>query len=143
MSFTRRYVVRPDGSFCRIGNLDGSLDNVPDEELARLHPERDEDEQPARPCSRCGTELLLHWHGPPMTDVWMELCPACDAHRPAARAFIQWHRDPDRDPKALPKLFGSPSNRVCGAVREPVTAPTIAPVVSRTLYSRQPLVDGR
>ncbi|MFF8676179.1 DUF6300 family protein [Streptomyces sp. NPDC015242] len=40
-----------------------------------------------------------------MTGVWMELCPACDAHRPAARAFIQWHRDPDRAPKALPKLF--------------------------------------
>ncbi|MFJ8158775.1 DUF6300 family protein [Streptomyces sp. NPDC094468] len=60
---------------------------------------RDDDEQPARPCSRCGTELLLHWHV--MTGVWMELCPACDAHRPAARAFIQWHRDP----KALPKLF--------------------------------------
>ncbi|MFJ2736034.1 hypothetical protein [Streptomyces sp. NPDC087317] len=60
MSFTWRYVVRPDGSFCRIGNLDGSLDNVPDEELARLHPEWDEDEQPTRPCSRCGTELLLH-----------------------------------------------------------------------------------
>ncbi|WP_329027173.1 hypothetical protein [Streptomyces sp. NBC_00690] len=30
MSFTWRYVVRPDGSFCRIGNLDGSFDNVPD-----------------------------------------------------------------------------------------------------------------
>ncbi len=38
MSFTWRYVVRPDGSFCRLGNLDGSLDNVSDEELARLHP---------------------------------------------------------------------------------------------------------
>ncbi|MFH8503563.1 DUF6300 family protein [Streptomyces flaveolus] len=40
-----------------------------------------------------------------MTGVWMELCPACDARRPAARAFIQWYRDPDRDPTALPKLF--------------------------------------
>ncbi|MGJ5748582.1 hypothetical protein FB563_6101 [Streptomyces puniciscabiei] len=67
-----------------------------------IHPERDEDEQPTRLCSRCGTELLLHWHGPLMTGVWMELCPA---RSPAARAFIQWHRDPDRDPKALPKLF--------------------------------------
>ncbi|MEW2426345.1 DUF6300 family protein [Streptomyces nigra] len=105
MSFTWRYVVRPDGSFCRVSNLDGSLDNVPDEELARLHPVRDEDEQPARPCSRCGTELLLHWHGPLMTGVWMELCTACDADRPAARAFIQWHHNPDRDPKALPALF--------------------------------------
>ncbi|WP_327675393.1 MULTISPECIES: DUF6300 family protein [unclassified Streptomyces] len=57
------------------------------------------------PCSRCGTELLLHWHGPLMTGVWMELCPACDSGRPAARAFIQWYRNPDRDPKELPKLF--------------------------------------
>lgn len=40
-----------------------------------------------------------------MTRVWMELCPACDARRPAARAFIQWHRDAARDPKALPQLF--------------------------------------
>ncbi|MEV4231430.1 DUF6300 family protein [Streptomyces bobili] len=40
-----------------------------------------EDEQPARPCYRCGTDLLLHWHGPLMTGVWMELCPACDARR--------------------------------------------------------------
>ncbi|WP_443071242.1 DUF6300 family protein [Streptomyces sp. YIM 132580] len=40
-----------------------------------------------------------------MTGVWMELCPACDAHRPAACSLIQWHRDPGRDPKVLPKLF--------------------------------------
>jgi hypothetical protein len=40
-----------------------------------------------------------------MTGVWMELCPACDARRPAARAFIQWHHGPDRVPNALPKLF--------------------------------------
>ncbi|WP_318218987.1 hypothetical protein [Streptomyces sp. SCL15-6] len=46
MSFTWRYVVYPDGSFCRVGNVDGSLDDVSDEELARLHPERDEDAQP-------------------------------------------------------------------------------------------------
>ncbi|MEU2026155.1 DUF6300 family protein [Streptomyces sp. NPDC016469] len=106
MSFTWRYVVSPDGSFCRIGNLNGSLDNTSDEELAALHPVRAEDEQPARPCSRCGTELLLHWHGPWMTGVdWLELCPACDAGRPAARAFIQWHRDAGRDPGALPQLF--------------------------------------
>jgi hypothetical protein len=107
MSFTWRYLVRPDGSFTRIGNIDGSLDNVSDEELARLRPaaDPDEDEQPARPCSRCGGDLLLHWHGPLATGVWMELCPACDAHRPAARAFIRWHRDADRDPSALPQLF--------------------------------------
>ncbi|MFE6904022.1 DUF6300 family protein [Streptomyces sp. NPDC057717] len=60
---------------------------------------------PDRPCSRCGGDLLLHWHGPLMTGVWMELCPACDVHRPAARAFIQWYRDADRDPTALPQLF--------------------------------------
>ncbi|WP_221360890.1 DUF6300 family protein [Streptomyces beigongshangae] len=105
MSFTWRYLVRPDGDFCRIGNLDGSLDNVSDEELARLHPSDREEDQPARPCSRCGGELLLHWHGPLMTRVWMELCPACDVHRPAARSFIRWYRDADRDPKALPQLF--------------------------------------
>ncbi|MFJ8082766.1 DUF6300 family protein [Streptomyces sp. NPDC096205] len=35
----------------------------------------------------------------------MQLCPACDARRPAARAFIQWYRDPDRDPTALPQPF--------------------------------------
>ncbi|MGW0564792.1 hypothetical protein ACWDZ4_30355 [Streptomyces sp. NPDC003016] len=45
MSYTWRYVVHPDGSFCRIGNLD----NVTDEELTRLYPEREEDEQPTRP----------------------------------------------------------------------------------------------
>ncbi|MFI0088365.1 DUF6300 family protein [Streptomyces bobili] len=45
-----------------------------------------EDEQPVSPCSRCGTDLLLHWHGPLMMGVWMELCPACNARRPAARA---------------------------------------------------------
>ncbi|MER7196008.1 hypothetical protein [Streptomyces flaveolus] len=49
MSFTWRYVVRPDGSFCRVGNVDGSLDDVSDEDLARLHPERDEDAQPPSP----------------------------------------------------------------------------------------------
>ncbi|MFJ8802842.1 DUF6300 family protein [Streptomyces sp. NPDC102487] len=40
-----------------------------------------------------------------MTGVWMDLCPACDAHNPAARAFIHWYRDPDRGPKALPQLL--------------------------------------
>ncbi|WP_405503233.1 DUF6300 family protein [Streptomyces niveus] len=105
MSFTWRYVVRPDGSLCRVGNLNSSLDNVSDEELARLHPVvRDGEERSAYQCSRCGTGLLLRWRGPLMTGVWMELCPACDAHRPAAR-FIHWYRDPYRDPKALPMLF--------------------------------------
>ncbi|WP_055616342.1 DUF6300 family protein [Streptomyces phaeochromogenes] len=106
MSFTWRYLVRPDGSFSRMGNIDGSLDNLSDEELDRLRPDdRDDDEPPARLCSRCGADLLLHWHGPLTIGVWMELCVACDAHRPAARAFIRWHRDPDRDPAALPHLF--------------------------------------
>ncbi|MFC6849933.1 DUF6300 family protein [Streptomyces caelestis] len=58
-----------------------------------------------RPCSRCGGDLLLQRNGPWGTGVWMKLCPACDADRPAAGAFIRWHRNPDRDPKALPKLF--------------------------------------
>ncbi|MFF4542144.1 hypothetical protein [Streptomyces aureus] len=31
----------------------------------------------------------------------MKFCPAGDARRLAARAFIRWYRDP----KALPKLF--------------------------------------
>jgi hypothetical protein len=34
MSFTWRYVVRSDGSFCRVSNIDGHLDNVSDEQLA-------------------------------------------------------------------------------------------------------------
>lgn len=107
MSFTWRYLVRPDGSFSRMGNLDGSLDNLSDEDLVRLRPDdRDnEEEEPTRPCSRCGGDLLLYWHGPLGTRVWMELCPACDVNRPAARAFIRWHRDTDRDPAVLPRLF--------------------------------------
>ncbi len=36
-----------------------------------------------------------------------------------------------------------PSSSVRGAAREPVTAPTIASLVSRTLYFSQPLSDGR
>ncbi|MET9915096.1 DUF6300 family protein, partial [Streptomyces sp. NPDC006476] len=92
MSFTWRYLVRPDGSFSRFGNVDGGLDNVSDDELARQRPAPGpDDEETTRPCSRCGGDLLLHWHGPLSTGVWMELCPACDAHRPAARAFIRWH----------------------------------------------------
>ncbi|MEU9671618.1 DUF6300 family protein [Streptomyces bobili] len=47
-----------------------------------------EDEEPARPCSRCGTDLLLHGHGPLMTGVWMELCPACDARRSRAHPVV-------------------------------------------------------
>ncbi|MEU0111492.1 DUF6300 family protein [Streptomyces sp. NPDC006251] len=100
-----RYVVRSDGSFFRTFNPDGDLDDVSDEQLLRLRPASGRDERPLRPCSRCGGELLLQWNGPWGTGVWMELCPACDADRPAARAFIRWHRDPDRDPKALPQLF--------------------------------------
>ncbi|MFC9242479.1 DUF6300 family protein [Streptomyces sp. NPDC057136] len=97
--------LRTGGCVIRVGNHDGSIETVSAEQLARLYPDRDEDQQPARPCSRCGTDLLLHWYGPLMTGIWMELCPACDTRRLAARAFIQWYRDPDRDPKALPKLF--------------------------------------
>ncbi|MDX2576654.1 DUF6300 family protein [Streptomyces scabiei] len=131
MSFSWRYLVRPDGSFSRIGNLNGSLDGVSDEELARLSPaDRDGEEQPARPCSRCGGDLLLHWHGPLMTGVWMELCPACDAHRPAARAFIRWYRDADRDPTALPQLFEdweTETMHAHGWARAPQLAPPDSP----------------
>ncbi|GHA73222.1 hypothetical protein GCM10010372_84510 [Streptomyces tauricus] len=35
----------------------------------------------------------------------MELCPACDVHKPAARAFLDWHRDRDPDRDILPQLF--------------------------------------
>ncbi|GGJ67601.1 hypothetical protein GCM10010121_092880 [Streptomyces brasiliensis] len=50
MSFTLRYLVRPDGSFSRIGNLNGSLDDVSDEELTRMRPaDRDDEEQPPGP----------------------------------------------------------------------------------------------
>jgi hypothetical protein len=130
MSFAWRYVVHPDGSFHRVGNINGSLDHVTDEELARLHPDRDEDEQPSRPCSRCGAALLLDWHGPLTTGVWMELCPACDAHRPAARAFVQWHEDPARDPQALPKLFEdweSETMHAHGWARAPQPEPPASP----------------
>lgn len=105
MALTWRYVVQPDGDFCRIANIDGSLDNTSDEELARVWPQQDDAEQQNRPCSRCGTTLLLQWNGPLMTGVWMELCTVCDAHRPAARAFIDWYGNPDRDLTAVPRLF--------------------------------------
>ncbi len=36
-----------------------------------------------------------------------------------------------------------PSSSVRGVAREPVTAPTIVSLVSRTLYFCQPLVNGR
>ncbi|MFD8227468.1 DUF6300 family protein, partial [Streptomyces massasporeus] len=52
-----------------------------------------------RPCSRCGGDLLLQWTGPWGSGVWMELCPACYAERPAAGAFIRWHLDPERAPR--------------------------------------------
>ncbi|MER7982591.1 hypothetical protein [Streptomyces sp. NPDC095817] len=60
MSFTWRYVVRPDASFCRVGNVDGSLDNTSDEELARLRPERHVDDSrpgpaPAVAAGSCST----------------------------------------------------------------------------------------
>ncbi|MFD9444191.1 DUF6300 family protein [Streptomyces sp. NPDC060006] len=68
--------------------------------------DEDKEDKPARqPCSRCGGDLMLHWHDPWGTGVWMELCPACDADRPAARAFIDWRLNPDRDTTILPKLF--------------------------------------
>jgi hypothetical protein len=65
-----------------------------------------------------------------MTGVWMELCPACDAHRPAARAFIRWYRDADRAPKALPQLFEDWETETMhshGWARAPQLAPPDSP----------------
>jgi hypothetical protein len=105
VSLTWRYLVRPDGSFSRAANINGSLDAVTDDQLARLEPDGGREDRPSPPCSRCSGDLLLHWHGPLTTGEWMELCPACDADRPAARAFIRWYRDPDRTSDKLPRLF--------------------------------------
>ncbi|MEU3795924.1 hypothetical protein [Streptomyces fructofermentans] len=88
MALTWRYVVQPDGDLCRVANIDGSLDNTSAEELARLWAGRDKDEQPNRPCSRCGATLLLQWNGPLMTGVW-----------------IDWYGDPDRDLTAVARLL--------------------------------------
>ncbi|MFH9969606.1 DUF6300 family protein [Streptomyces mirabilis] len=74
------------------------------QELDTPHVGRREKKAPT-PCSRCAQELLLHWNGPTMTGVWLELCQACDADRPAASALIHWIRDPGRRrkrPKARP-----------------------------------------
>ncbi|WAU81449.1 DUF6300 family protein [Streptomyces sp. Qhu-G9] len=106
-SFSWRYLVYADGAFYRMS----SLDNCTDAGLAHMNAMRgrdaeDEGERPTRrPGSRCGGDLMLHWHGPWGTGVWMELCPACDADWPVARAFIRWHRGPDRDPTILQGLF--------------------------------------
>ncbi|MGX1887386.1 DUF6300 family protein [Streptomyces sp. NPDC055287] len=105
MSLTWRYHLRPDGSFSRSANIDGALDSVTDEQFARMDLGREGEEQPKRPCSRCLGDLLLHWHGPLITGEWMELCPACDADRPAARAFIRWYLAPQRTAEKLPQLF--------------------------------------
>jgi hypothetical protein len=43
----------------------------------------------------------------------------------------------------VPTVSYLPSSSVRTAVGEPVTAPTMASVVSRTLYFNQPLVEGR
>ncbi|MGW6493377.1 hypothetical protein [Streptomyces sp. NPDC055056] len=77
----------PDG-FCRIANIDGSLDNTSHEKLPRVWPRQDDAEQQNRPCSRCGKQRPVEWNSPLMTGVRMELRTVCDAHRPAARAFI-------------------------------------------------------
>ncbi|GAA4992813.1 hypothetical protein GCM10023205_76790 [Yinghuangia aomiensis] len=102
-----RFVVRPDGTFFRIGNADGSFDHDTNEELLR-YDQRGKDSTPTReprPCSRCGKHLLLNWHGPLWTGAWMELCADCDQGRPAADALTRWIRDAQRSPDALPQLF--------------------------------------
>jgi hypothetical protein len=107
MPLTWRYLVHPGGSFTRFMNIDGALDSTSDEQLEKLaaYARRSDADRPRQWCSRCGGDLTLSWKGPGMTGVLMELCPACDADRPAAAAFIWWHLDPDRDPDALPRLF--------------------------------------
>lgn len=102
-----------------MANIDGSLDHSSDEELARLWPGWDKGEQPNRPCSRCGTTLLLQWNGPLMNGVWMEVCTTCDAHWSAAGAFIDWYGDPDRDPAAVPRLFEEVSRPAVSAQQRP------------------------
>ncbi|MGW1619119.1 DUF6300 family protein [Streptomyces sp. NPDC002172] len=109
MSFNWRYHVHPDGSFARLGNSDGCFDGYTDDELAQFCPcsrrnHRDRSRQ-LPPCSRCGGGLALYWNAPLQTGVMMELCPVCDAGRPAAAAFIRWHQDPDRDRTAVQELF--------------------------------------
>ncbi|MGW0572986.1 DUF6300 family protein [Streptomyces tauricus] len=109
-TFSWRYLAYADGSFCRMGNIDGSFDDYTDVDLAHMEADLRGDDTEAREsawraCSRCAGGLTLYWRGPWVSGVMMELCPACDAHKPAARAFLDWHRDPDRDPGILPQLF--------------------------------------
>jgi hypothetical protein len=64
----------------------------------------------------------LRWNGRFGTGVWLELCAACDTHRPATRAFIRWRRDPDRDTRSLPQLFDdgeAETMYVLGWIRDP------------------------
>ncbi|MFD7961191.1 hypothetical protein ACFV5J_10325 [Streptomyces zaomyceticus] len=85
--------------------IKGGLDNVTDEELARLDVHRDEDEAgpavlPLRRDAPAALARPAH-HRPDAAGT----LPACDAHRPAARALIDWRQDTDRDPEALPQIF--------------------------------------
>ncbi|MGI5461092.1 DUF6300 family protein [Streptomyces sp. CA-249302] len=86
-------------------NIDGSLDSLGDEDLARCPTWAAARRRSRPPCSRCAAELLLYWNGPATTGVWLELCPVCDANRPAGTALIAWIRDSDRRPADLPQLF--------------------------------------
>ncbi|TKA06364.1 DUF6300 family protein [Actinacidiphila oryziradicis] len=105
MSFEWRYLVEDDGSFSRISNFNGCLDASSDEDLKKLHDRPDRRDRPLPPCSRCGMGLVLGWHGPLFSGVWMELCPVCDADGLAARALARWIRNPERDVRQLPQLF--------------------------------------
>ncbi|MFE2038888.1 DUF6300 family protein [Streptomyces scopuliridis] len=134
MSSSWRYLVRPDGSFTRFGNVNGSLDSVTDEELARIRArDNDEEEQPLPPCSRCEGTLTVGWRGGPLFNpVWMELCPVCDAHRPAVSAFLKWHRDPERTSERLPQLFSDWETETVQAqgwlrITEDETSPDLPP----------------
>ncbi|WP_157876727.1 DUF6300 family protein [Streptomyces graminilatus] len=122
MSPAWRYVVRPDGSFCRMPNIDGCLDSMSDEQLEALasHALRPDQDKAPRPCSRCGDDLLLHWNGPIVTGVrWMELCADCDAERPAAGALIRWHRDPTAIRRRCRSCSRTGSRRPCRTMAGP------------------------
>ncbi|MFD9204287.1 hypothetical protein ACFWDP_39250, partial [Streptomyces anthocyanicus] len=79
MPFPWRYLAYADGSFFRMDNIGGHLDAYTEVDLAHMDATRQRDEaeerkQARQPCSRCASPLMLHWHGPWGTGVWMELC---------------------------------------------------------------------
>ncbi|MEU5314362.1 DUF6300 family protein [Streptomyces sp. NPDC021562] len=96
--------MHPDGSFHRLSNWDGRYDGYTQEELARYCSSPPPSTE-RWTCSRCEGDLTLYWRSLFGPGVPLELCPACDADRSAAAAFLAWHQDPDRDPEAVQQLF--------------------------------------